>query len=126
MAVMARESWTDERLDDLSVKVDRGFEREATEVRALRVEARTEFTALRAEMTVGFARVDREMKARFERVDHEMKVGFARVDHEMKAGFDKVDERFDAFQRILIIAVITLCGGMFAGFGGLIAAQLWG
>jgi hypothetical protein len=49
MAVMMspREKWTDERLDDLNVKVDQGF-----------VEVKTE-------MREGFAR----MEARFEKID---------------------------------------------------------
>ena len=28
MAVMAREAWTDERLDDLNTRVEKGFDRE--------------------------------------------------------------------------------------------------
>jgi hypothetical protein len=49
MAVMERprEKWTDERLDDLSRRVDRGF------------------TDLKTEMREGFAR----MEARFEKID---------------------------------------------------------
>lgn len=49
MAVMMspREKWTDERLDDLSAKVDRGF------------------SEVKSEMREGFAR----MEARFEKVD---------------------------------------------------------
>ncbi len=39
MAVMARETWTDERLDDLNKKVDEGFR-----------EIREEFRAVRGEM----------------------------------------------------------------------------
>jgi len=52
MAVMMspREKWTDERLDDLSVKVDRGF------------------ADLKAEMKDGFEQVDK----RFEQVDKRM------------------------------------------------------
>jgi len=44
MAVMARETWTDERLDDLNKKVDDGFKETRTEMR-------TEFRAVRTEMT---------------------------------------------------------------------------
>jgi len=49
MAVMMspREKWTDERLDDLSLKVDRGF------------------SEVKTEMREGFAR----MEARFEKID---------------------------------------------------------
>ena len=46
MAVMAREAWTDERLDDLSRKVDNGFKEMHTEFRAVR----SEMAAVRAEI----------------------------------------------------------------------------
>ncbi len=38
MAVMARNSWTDERLDDLRGNVDVGFQEMRTEFRAMRTE----------------------------------------------------------------------------------------
>jgi hypothetical protein len=38
MAVMAREAWTDERLDDLKAGVDEGFREMRTEFRAVRGE----------------------------------------------------------------------------------------
>jgi hypothetical protein len=38
MAVMAREAWTDERLDDLNQKVDTGFKETREEFRAVRGE----------------------------------------------------------------------------------------
>ena len=93
-----RESWTDERLDDLNGRVgdlthrtDAGFERVDADLRALRTETKTEFVALRG-----------EMNSRFERVD----------------------ERFDAMQRL----ILQVGGGMFAtmllGFLGVIATVL--
>lgn len=51
------ENWNDERMDELSRRMDAGFN----------------------EMRQGFARVDREMKEGFTRVDGEMKKGFAQV-----------------------------------------------
>ena len=45
-----RDAWTDERLDDLNLRVEKGFERVDRELLALRVEMRTEFTALRSEI----------------------------------------------------------------------------
>jgi DNA anti-recombination protein RmuC len=77
MAVMARETWTDERLDDLKEGMNGRFDR------------------IEAEMKEGFARVDKEMKEGFARVDKEMKEGFARVDKEMQERFEKVDKRLD-------------------------------
>jgi hypothetical protein len=38
MAVMERQSWTDERLDDLSAHMDVGFREVREEIRALRSE----------------------------------------------------------------------------------------
>jgi hypothetical protein len=46
-----RESWTDERMDDLSRRMDQGFDR---------VDANTHH--LRADMNRGFERVDEEMR----------------------------------------------------------------
>ena len=49
-----RETWTDERLDDLNQRVDAGFREQREEMRALRAEMQ----ALRVEVQGGFARVD--------------------------------------------------------------------
>jgi hypothetical protein len=61
MAVMAREAWTDERLDDLARRMDRGFEEVKGEVRDLRTE-----------MNARFAAVD----ARFDAMQRTMIIGF--------------------------------------------------
>jgi hypothetical protein len=47
-----RKSWTDERLDDLSHRVDRGFDRVDADIRGLR-----------AETKAGFERVDERFEA---------------------------------------------------------------
>lgn len=47
MAVMSREVWTDERLDDLNKRVDEGFKEMREEFRALRAEN----AAIRSEIT---------------------------------------------------------------------------
>lgn len=85
MVVMTpREKWTDERLDDLNKKVDRGFER----TKAAIAETKVEVKELRREMHAGFARVDGRL--------------------------DKLNDRFDRLSQILIggtIAIIvTLIG----------------
>ncbi|HMI81328.1 MAG TPA: hypothetical protein VK480_06025 [Solirubrobacterales bacterium] len=64
MAVMARETWTDERLDDLNAKVDRGFD-----------EVKGEIRELRTEMNNRFAAVD----ARFDAMQRTMIIGFASI-----------------------------------------------
>jgi hypothetical protein len=50
MAVMKRETWTDERLDDLAKRMDRGFDEVKGEIRELR----TEVNAMQRTMIIGF------------------------------------------------------------------------
>jgi hypothetical protein len=45
-----REMWTDERLDDLTHRVDEGFNRTEREFQAVRLEMRTEFQAVRSDL----------------------------------------------------------------------------
>lgn len=52
MAPMPREKWTDERLDDLSRKVDDGFQ-----------DTKDAIADTKAEMRAGFARVDGDIRA---------------------------------------------------------------
>jgi hypothetical protein len=57
MAVMAREAWTDERLDDLSARMEKGFTEVKGEVRDLRIE----MNGLRSEMNTRFDAMQRTM-----------------------------------------------------------------
>jgi len=50
MAVMAREEWTDHRLDDLNKRVDDGFKEMREEFRAVRMEIGGEFQGIRGEI----------------------------------------------------------------------------
>lgn len=57
MAVMAREAWTDERLDDLAKRMDTGFGEVKCEVRELRGEIgalNTRFDSMQQTMVIGF------------------------------------------------------------------------
>jgi len=56
-----RETWTDERLDDLTHRVDEGFNRMDREFQAVRLEMRTEFAAVRGEMRVESAAIRAEI-----------------------------------------------------------------
>ena len=47
---MERAAWTDERLDDLSRRMDAGFDRIDADIRELRLELRTEIGELRTTM----------------------------------------------------------------------------
>ena len=92
-----RQSWTDERLDDLNQKVDRGFEK---------VDQR-------------FAQVDR----RFEQVDQR----FDRVERELhglrkatESGFDSQRKAFASMQQ----SMMQIGGLIIAALIGVIATQL--
>jgi hypothetical protein len=68
MAVMAREAWTDERLDDLNARVESidrrmeaGFKEMREEFRAVRGEMKSEFQAVRAEMATQVAMLNQTM-----------------------------------------------------------------
>lgn len=108
---MAQE-WTEGRLDELSCKVDNGFER------------------VEADMRARFERVEADMRAGFERVDADMRAGFERVDADMRAlrsETSAVRSEMAAMQRTMVQGFIAITGGMLAGFavlGGLIATQL--
>jgi tetrahydromethanopterin S-methyltransferase subunit G len=74
------ESWNDDRLDELSGRVDDGFK--AVDQRFNRVEQ---------EVKDGFAKVDREMKAGFAKIDER----FEKVEGKVTAGFKAVADRFE-------------------------------
>jgi hypothetical protein len=89
MAVMEREKWTDERLDDLAGRVDRGFAEVKGEVRDLRAEMNERFNS---------------MDSRFNSID---------------SRFNSIDDRFDALQRTMVIGfasiVASVVGAVVAG-----------
>jgi ribosome recycling factor len=58
MAVMARETWTDERLDDLKEQVNDGFGEVKAEIRLLRSEVKGEVQSLRTELKTDIGRLD--------------------------------------------------------------------
>jgi hypothetical protein len=71
MAVMAREVWTDERLDDLNSRVEKGFDGVKGEVRDLRAEMNSRFNSIDAR----FNAVD----AHFDAMQRTMIIGFASI-----------------------------------------------
>ena len=63
MAVMAREAWTEERLDDLKGSVDAGFSETRNEFRAMREELRTGREEMREELKLYREEMRGELKA---------------------------------------------------------------
>jgi hypothetical protein len=92
-------TWNDDRLDELSQRMD-----------------------------AGFARVDQEMKEGFARVDQDMKDGFARVDkamgelrvemRQLNARFDGLHQRFDRLFQVLLIGALGFAGTVTAAIVG--------
>ena len=102
-----RQSWTDERLDDLNQKVGTGFDRVDADIRGLRVETRTEFTALRGEMKAGFGRIDERLgrfDERFGLIDERL----GRIDER----FEQMNERFEALHRLLVQSATVLLAAL--------------
>jgi hypothetical protein len=68
MAVMERARWTDERLDDLAMGIDKRFDRVDADIRELR-----------DDMNKGFQRIDERfesMDAKFDSLQRNMLLGF--------------------------------------------------
>lgn len=83
-----RESWTDDRLDDLAKRMDAGFERVDVDLRELR-----------GEMKAGFERVDGEFRASRGEVRSEM--------GQLDARIGELNARFDACYRVLLKSSVS-------------------
>jgi len=89
MAVMARESWTDERLDDLKEHMDEGFKEVKGEIR--------------------------EVKAELKSTRIELKEEIAATRIELKGEIGKLDAKFDRLTYTLIAALIGLLATHYLG-----------
>jgi hypothetical protein len=95
-----RESWTDERLDDLNGKVDRGFADTKDEFAKVRTEMRDEFAKARAETKD----VRAEMREEFVAVRAEI----AGLRSDMQAGFNSLQRTMIQFSGVIVAALIGL------------------
>lgn len=86
-----RESWTDDRLDDLRDSVGE-----------FRAETRAEFASVRTEMREEFAAVQEEFKA----VRREMATEFTALRQEMKNGFDRMQRLMIQFMGLVVVSLI--------------------
>jgi len=102
MAVMAREAWTDERLDDLKENVNERFDQ---------VDKR-------------FDQVDK----RFDRVEgdiREIRSDLKQVDGKLDVFKSEMNTRFDSMQRTMVIGFVSLIGTVVASvLGGILVTQL--
>ncbi len=98
MQTMARESWTDDKLDLLNERVDLRFDAVDRQ----------------------FAEVDRRLDKidrRLDRIDQKLGKVDERFDTliaEMKAGFEGVNARFESFYRLLMYAFVSFATLMLA------------
>jgi hypothetical protein len=90
-----RQSWSDDRLDDLNHRVD-----------------------------AGFARVDDQFARLDAKIDSKIDAAAAELRHEMQMGFHQVNARFDAMQQTMMRIGAGLIGVLIASSAGLIATQL--
>jgi len=105
-----REAWTDDRLDDLANRMDRGFDRVDADIRELRTETKSEFALFRTEVDRRFDKVDE----RFDKVDE----SFEKVDEK----FERVHGRLDSIQRAIVMGSITLTSASITGFVAILVA----
>jgi archaellum component FlaC len=106
-----RQSWSDDRIDGLKLKVDEGFRQ--VDKRFEQVDKRFEQVDKRFEQVdKRFEQVDK----RFDKVDERID----RVEDQILALRREMNMRFDGMQRTLLI----FGGGMFAALAGAFATQL--
>jgi len=102
---MPRETWTDERLDDLNGRVERGFDGMQREFIAVRSEMRAEFKVARDEMRTEFAAVRAEIR-------------------DVRSEMRDVRSEVLTTQRLLIQLFIPLTVTLALGFAGLILTRV--
>lgn len=110
MAVMARETWTDERPDDLVKQVDKGFDEIKLEIRDLRAHTDRGFGEVKGEI--------RDLRAYTDR-------GFEGVKGEIKDLRTEVNSRFDSLQRTMVLGLVGMTASIVASvIGGVFAVLM--
>jgi hypothetical protein len=87
-----RDAWTDERLDDMSKRMDRDFDCVHGDIEGLRAEVRAQGAELRAEMKAQGAELRTELNERF----------------------GEMNARFDSMQRMTLAAYVSAVVGIVA------------
>lgn len=90
-----RETWTDQRLDDLSKRVDDGFARIDGDIRELRAQVKAQGDSLR-----------KEIKSQSDGLRAEMNAQGDSLRAEMNARFDAANRNLIAFAVAIVAAVI--------------------
>jgi hypothetical protein len=123
-----RQSWSDDRLDDLNKRVDEGFTR--VDARFAHLEKRVDagFNRLDAKIDDAVGRLDSKLDRKLDsstaKLDRKLDGSAAELRREMKMGFDQINARFDTMQQTMIRVGGGLIGVLVASSAGLIATQL--
>ncbi len=109
---MDRETWTDERLDDLNARVSDGFREQHEDTRALGTELRAEIKAVEESVRTELKAVDSGLRTEIKAVEKSLRAEIKAVDEglrtEMQAGFAQINQRFDRLQVMIIGSLLTL------------------
>jgi len=92
-----RQSWSDDRLDDLNRRVDAGFAR--VDAQFARVDEK-------------FARVDEKFERLEAKIDTKVDAATGELRREMQAGFERINQRLDRLSLTLIVAALGLAGSL--------------
>jgi uncharacterized coiled-coil DUF342 family protein len=96
MAVMARETWTDERLDDLKEHMDEGFKEVKEDIREVKAEIKSTRTELKDEI-------------RSLRAELKGEIG------EVRSGLTQLGDRIDRLSYTIIAGLIGLVATHYLG-----------
>jgi flagellar biosynthesis/type III secretory pathway protein FliH len=130
MATMARETWTDERLDELNVRVADGFREGSAELHAVGGELKAEIQQLRIELKAEIQDLRTELKAEIQQLRTEVKTEIGELRTEMDGRFEAVDRQFervhdrlDGLHRLLLFSVLGISSSILAGFVAIAVAM---
>lgn len=129
---MTRETWTDERMDDLAKQVETGFDRvdrrfEQVDRQFERVHA--DIKTLQADVTGLAIRQEslvtrQELKAEIRGLRGEMAERFDKLEARADERFDAMALQFNRLEHLLLQGALGLVGGLVVGALGLIVTQL--
>jgi hypothetical protein len=94
-----REAWTDERLDDLTKRVDRGF-----------IQADGRATKFEDRVDARFEKLEGKLQSRFDRIDNR----FERMDERLERFEARMTSRFEWLLRFMLASYVTALIGYFA------------
>ena len=105
-----REAWTDERLDDLTNRVDEGFVR--ADARTDRFEDQVD--ARLAQVDARFDKLEERVDNGFDRMARDMRDLRVELRGEMDTRFGRLESRFDWLQRMMVAGYLTAVLGFIA------------